>query len=177
VDGHGIAELSSMEVGDLVGVVRSIKGREAAPIVASLVERLGHLVDIDLDYLSLDRETDTLSGGESQRVKIVKHLGSSLVDVMYIFDEPSIGMHPRDVHRMNDLLVKLRDKGNTVLVVEHDPDVIQGADHVVDLGPGAASNWPRDRFRCRRSEARAARRRSADAPWPRHSRGTRRRSS
>ena len=140
VDGHGIAELSSMEVGDLVGVVRSIKGKEAAPIVASLVERLGHLVDIDLDYLSLDRETDTLSGGESQRVKIVKHLGSSLVDVMYIFDEPSIGMHPRDVHRMNELLVKLRDKGNTVLVVEHDPDVIQGADHVVDLGPGAGKH-------------------------------------
>jgi excinuclease ABC A subunit len=129
-----------MEVGDLVGVVRSIKGKEAAPIVASLVERLGHLVDIDLDYLSLDRETDTLSGGESQRVKIVKHLGSSLVDVMYIFDEPSIGMHPRDVHRMNELLVKLRDKGNTVLVVEHDPDVIQGADHVVDLGPGAGKH-------------------------------------
>ena len=137
VDGHGIAELSSLEVGDLVGVVRSIKGKEAAPIVASLIERLGHLVDIGLDYLSLDRETDTLSGGESQRVKIVKHLGSSLVDVMYIFDEPSIGMHPRDVHRMNELLVKLRDKGNTVLVVEHDPDVIQAADHVVDLGPGA----------------------------------------
>ena len=140
VDGHGIAELSSMEVGDLVGVVRSIKGKEAAPIVAGLVERLGHIVDIDLDYLSLNRETDTLSGGESQRVKIVKHLGSSLVDVMYIFDEPSIGMHPRDVHRMNELLVKLRDKGNTVLVVEHDPDVIQGADHVVDLGPGAGKH-------------------------------------
>jgi excinuclease UvrABC ATPase subunit len=137
VDGHGIAELSSMEAGDLAGVVRSIKGKEAAPIVARLAERVGDLVDIGLDYLSLDRETDTLSGGESQRVKIVKHLGSSLVDVMYIFDEPSIGMHPRDVHRMNELLVKLRDKGNTVLVVEHDPDVIQGADHVVDLGPGA----------------------------------------
>jgi excinuclease UvrABC ATPase subunit len=137
VDGHGIAELSSMEAGDLVGVARSIKGKEAAPIVSRLAERVGHLVDIGLDYLSLDRETDTLSGGESQRVKIVKHLGSSLVDVMYIFDEPSIGMHPRDVHRMNELLVKLRDKGNTVLVVEHDPDVIRGADHVVDLGPGA----------------------------------------
>ncbi|MGA2479196.1 MAG: excinuclease ABC subunit UvrA [Spirochaetia bacterium] len=137
VDGHGIAELSSMEAGDLVGVVRSIKGTEAAPLVAGLAERLGHLVDIGLDYLSLDRETDTLSGGEAQRVKIVKHLGSSLVDVMYIFDEPSIGMHPRDVHRMNELLVKLRDKGNTVIVVEHDPDVIQAADHVVDLGPGA----------------------------------------
>jgi excinuclease UvrABC ATPase subunit len=98
---------------------------------------LGYLVAIGLEYLSLNRPTDTLSGGESQRVKIVKHLSGSLVDVMYIFDEPSIGMHPRDVHRMNELLQKLRDKGNTVLVVEHDPDVIKVADHVVDVGPGA----------------------------------------
>ena len=109
------------------------------PIVATLIERLGHVVDIGLDYLSLDRETDTLSGGESQRIKMVKHLGSSLVDVTYIFDEPSIGLHPRDVHRLNELLVKLRDKGNTVIVVEHDPDVIRVADHVVDMGPGAGS--------------------------------------
>jgi excinuclease UvrABC ATPase subunit len=87
--------------------------------------------------LSLNRETDTLSGGESQRIKMVKHLGSSLVDVLYVFDEPSIGMHPRDVHRLNELLQKLRDKGNTILVVEHDPDVIQVADHVVDVGPHA----------------------------------------
>jgi excinuclease UvrABC ATPase subunit len=98
-----------------------------------------HLVDIGLEYLSLNRETDTLSGGESQRVKIVKHLSSSLVDVMYIFDEPSVGLHPRDVHRMNELLQKLRDKGNTVIVVEHDPDVIKVADHVVDVGPYAGS--------------------------------------
>src|SRR4051794_4897868 len=95
------------------------------------------MAEIGLDYLSLDRETDTLSGGESQRVKMVKHLGSSLVDVMYIFDEPSVGLHPRDVHRLNDMLQKLRDKGNTVLVVEHDPDVIKVADHIVDVGPGA----------------------------------------
>ncbi len=94
-------------------------------------------MDIGLEYLSLNRETDTLSGGESQRVKIVKHLGSSLIDVMYIFDEPSVGLHPRDVHRMNELLQKLRDKGNTVIVVEHDPDVIKVADHVVDVGPHA----------------------------------------
>jgi excinuclease UvrABC ATPase subunit len=94
-------------------------------------------VDIGLEYLSLSRETDTLSGGESQRVKIVKHLGSSLTDVIYIFDEPSIGLHPRDIHRMNELLQKLRDKGNTVIVVEHDPDVIKVADHVVDVGPHA----------------------------------------
>jgi excinuclease UvrABC ATPase subunit len=89
-------------------------------------------VDIGLEYLSLNRATDTLSGGESQRVKIVKHLNGSLVDVMYIFDEPSIGLHPRDVHRLNELLEKLRDKGNTVIVVEHDPDVIKGADYLVE---------------------------------------------
>src|SRR4029078_9114687 len=102
-------------------------------------ERLQHLVDIGLEYLSLDRETDTLSGGESQRVKIVKHLSRSLMDVMYIFDEPSVALHPRDVHRMNELLQKLRDKGNTVLVVEHDPDVIKAADHIVDVGRPAGS--------------------------------------
>ncbi len=90
-------------------------------------------------YLTLSRETDTLSGGESQRVKIVKHLSSSLVDVMYVFDEPSVGLHPRDVHRLNELLQQLRDRGNTVLVVEHDPDVIKVADHVVDVGPRAGS--------------------------------------
>ncbi len=135
INGRNIAELASMEVGDLIGVVRQIEGPVAAPMVATLTERLGHLVDIGLEYLSLNRETDTLSGGESQRVKIVKHLSSSLVDVMYIFDEPSVGLHPRDVHRMNELLQKLRDKGNTVIVVEHDPDVIKVADHVVDVGP------------------------------------------
>jgi excinuclease UvrABC ATPase subunit len=120
-----------------VGVVKAVKGPVAAPMVAALVERLQHLVDIGLEYLSLNRATDTLSGGESQRVKIVKHLGSSLTDVMYVFDEPSIGLHPRDVHRMNELLQQLRDKGNTVLVVEHDPDVIKVADLVVDVGPKA----------------------------------------
>jgi excinuclease UvrABC ATPase subunit len=101
---------------------------------------LQHLIDIGLEYLSLNRETDTLSGGESQRVKIVKHLSSSLTDVMYIFDEPSVGLHPRDVHRMNELLQKLRDKGNTVIVVEHDPDVIKVADYIVDVGPHAGSH-------------------------------------
>ena len=112
-------------------------------MVKALVERLRDLVDIGLEYLSLNRETDTLSGGESQRVKIVKHLSSSLIDVMYIFDEPSIGLHPRDVHRLNELLQKLRDKGNTVIVVEHDPDVIKVADHVVDVGPHAGSRAAR----------------------------------
>jgi len=139
VNGFNIAEMSSMEVGELIHVVQEIIDPAAAPVVKSLTERLQHLVDIGLDYLSLDRETDTLSGGESQRVKMVKHLSGSLVDVTYIFDEPSVGLHPRDVHRLNELLVKLRDKGNTVIVVEHDPDVIKVADHIVDVGPYAGS--------------------------------------
>ncbi|GAA4851162.1 excinuclease ABC subunit UvrA [Paenibacillus vulneris] len=139
INGYNIAELSSMEVGDLIRVIKEIDDAIAAPIVKSLSERLQHLVDIGLDYLTLDRETDTLSGGESQRVKMVKHLSGSLVDVTYIFDEPSVGLHPRDVHRLNELLLKLRDKGNTVIVVEHDPDVIKAADHIVDVGPHAGS--------------------------------------
>ncbi len=137
INGRSINELTAMEVGHMIPILQEIEGSVAAPMVATLVERLGAMVDIGLDYLSLDRETDTLSGGESQRIKMVKHLGSSLVDVTYILDEPSIGLHPRDVHRLNDLLQKLRDKGNTVIVVEHDPDVIKVADHVVDMGPEA----------------------------------------
>jgi excinuclease UvrABC ATPase subunit len=140
VSGYNIAELSRMEVGRLIEVIEEIDDPAAGPVLATLGERLQHLIDIGLEYLTLDRETDSLSGGESQRVKIVKHLTSSLVDVMYIFDEPSVGLHPRDVHRMNELLQKLRDKGNTVIVVEHDPDVIKVADHVVDVGPHAGSH-------------------------------------
>lgn len=140
INGLNIADLSGMEVGALISVIQEIRDPEAAPMVEALTQRLGHLVDIGLEYLALNRETDTLSGGESQRVKIVKHLSSSLMDVMYIFDEPSIGLHPRDVHRLNDLLQKLRDKGNTVIVVEHDPDVIKVADHIVDVGPHAGSH-------------------------------------
>ena len=139
IGGRNIAELSHLEVRELLAWVSAIEAPVAAPMVKTLTERLQHMVDIGLDYLSLDRATDTLSGGESQRVKMVKHLSSSLVDVMYVFDEPSVGLHPRDVHRLNDLFVKLRDKGNTVLVVEHDPDVIRVADHVVDMGPRAGS--------------------------------------
>ncbi len=139
INGLNIAEMSAMEVGQLIHVIRAIDDPIAAPVVKALAERLQHLVDIGLDYLTLDRETDTLSGGESQRVKMVKHLSGSLVDVTYIFDEPSIGLHPRDVHRLNELLQKLRDKGNTVIVVEHDPDVIKVADHIVDVGPHAGS--------------------------------------
>lgn len=136
---HNISDYSSMEIGELLRVVTEIKEPKAQPIVKALVERLQNVVDIGLEYLSLNRETDTLSGGESQRVRMVKHLGSSLVDVMYIFDEPSVGLHPRDVHRLNELLRRLRDKGNTVIVVEHDPGVIEAADHIVDVGPTAGS--------------------------------------
>jgi len=137
INGYNIADLTSMEIPELIEAVKRIKVPAAEPLVNALLERLQNLVDIGLEYLSLSRETDTLSGGESQRVKIVKHLGSSLTDVIYVFDEPSVGLHPRDIHRMNELLQKLRDKGNTVIVVEHDPDVIRVADHVVDLGPHA----------------------------------------
>lgn len=140
INGYNIAEMSAMEVGDLINVVREIDNPTAQSMVDTLCERLQHLVDIGLEYLSLNRETDTLSGGESQRVKIVKHLSSSLSDVMYIFDEPSVGLHPRDIHRLNDLLQKLRDKGNTVIVVEHDPAVIKVADHIVDVGPLAGTH-------------------------------------
>jgi len=139
INGRNIAELTAMEVDELIEVIREIKDPVAAPMVENLIERLQHVIDIGLEYISLNRETDTLSGGESQRIKMVKHLGSSLVDVLYIFDEPSIGLHPRDVHRLNELLRKLRDKGNTVLVVEHDPAVIEAADHIVDVGPHAGS--------------------------------------
>ena len=139
INGYNIVELSSMEVGDLIGVIKGVRDAVTKPMVDSLVERLQNVIDIGLEYLTLNRETATLSGGESQRVKIVKHLSSSLMNVIYIFDEPSIGLHPRDVHQLNELLQKLRDKGNTVLVVEHDPDVIKVADHIVDVGPHAGS--------------------------------------
>jgi len=140
INGYNIADLTAMEITELIKVVKTFKDSAAQSIIKALVERLGHLIDIGLEYLTLSRETDTLSGGESQRVKIVKHLGSSLTDVIYIFDEPSVGLHPRDVHRMNELLQRLRDKGNTVIVVEHDPDVIKVADHVVDIGPHAGTH-------------------------------------
>lgn len=137
IGGKNIAELAALEVMELISILKDIDEPIATPMLQTLKERLQHLVDIGLDYLSLDRETSTLSGGESQRIKMVKHLSSSLVDVMYIFDEPSVGLHPRDVHRLTDLLKKLRDKGNTVIVVEHDPDVVKVADHIVDVGPHA----------------------------------------
>ncbi len=140
IDGYNIATLAAMEATELVEVIGSLNAPTGKPVVESLVERLTNLIGIGLGYLSLDRETSTLSGGESQRIKMVRHLNSSLTDMMYIFDEPSIGLHARDVHRLNELLVKLRDKGNTVLVVEHDRDVIAVADHVVDVGPRAGAH-------------------------------------
>ncbi len=143
IGGYNIADMSAMEIGELIEVARTIKEPEAGPIVKALTDRLANVVDIGLEYLSLDRETDTLSGGESQRVRMVKHLGSSLEDVLYIFDEPSVGLHTRDVHRLNELLQRLRDKGNSVIVVEHDPAVIKAADHVIDVGPGAGTNGGR----------------------------------
>lgn len=137
IDGRHIADWCALEVSELLPVVRSVDAPLAATLVPVIEDRLQHVVDIGLGYLSLGRETTSLSGGESQRVKMVRHLGSSLSDMSYIFDEPSVGLHPRDVARLTALLRQLRDKGNTVLVVEHDPDVIAMADHVIDLGPGA----------------------------------------
>ncbi|GAB4205671.1 MAG: excinuclease ABC subunit UvrA [Roseiflexaceae bacterium] len=137
IGGRNIAELSAMEATELIAFLADFTDPVSERVAARLVERLQHLVDIGLGYLTLGRETATLSGGESQRVKMIRHLGNSLTEMLYILDEPSVGLHARDVARLNGLLQKLRDKGNTVLVVEHDPDVIAIADHVVDIGPRA----------------------------------------
>ncbi|MET9567546.1 excinuclease ABC subunit UvrA [Streptomyces virginiae] len=139
IHGVNIAECASMQISELAGFVRRIDDPGVAPMLANLRGLLDSLVEIGLGYLSLDRPSGTLSGGEAQRVKMVRHLGSSLTDVTYVFDEPTTGLHPHDIQRMNDLLLRLRDKGNTVLVVEHKPEVIAMADHVVDLGPGAGT--------------------------------------
>ena len=137
--GKNIAELSAMQVSDLAPFIRRIKAKEVQPMLEALATRLENLATIGLGYLSLDRESSTLSGGESQRVKMVRHLGSSLTDMTYVFDEPSVGLHPHDVGRLAGLMQQLRDKGNTVLIVEHKPDMIAIADHVVDMGPFAGS--------------------------------------
>ena len=139
VRGVTITECSAMQLDELASFIRGIDDPSVAPLIATLRETLDSLVNIGLGYLSLDRESSSLSGGESQRVRMVRHLGSSLTDITYVFDEPTIGLHPHDIQRMNELLVLLRDKGNTVLVVEHKPEVIAIADHVVDLGPGAGT--------------------------------------
>ncbi|TFD51565.1 excinuclease ABC subunit UvrA [Cryobacterium frigoriphilum] len=132
-----IADACSMQISDLAEWVRTLDEPSVAPLLAALRQSLDSFVEIGLGYLSLDRPSGTLSGGEAQRTKIIRHLGSSLTDVTYVFDEPSIGLHPHDIQRMNELLLRLRDKGNTVLVVEHKPEMIAIADHVIDLGPGA----------------------------------------
>ncbi|CAN7498573.1 excinuclease ABC subunit UvrA [Pseudarthrobacter oxydans] len=140
INGRNIAELCQMQINDLAGWVRDVKDPSVAPLLKGLQHLLDSFSEIGLGYLSLDRPAGTLSGGEAQRTKMIRHLGSSLTDVTYVFDEPSIGLHPHDIERMNQLLLQLRDKGNTVLVVEHKPEMITIADHVVDLGPGAGTN-------------------------------------
>ncbi|MGW1194614.1 excinuclease ABC subunit UvrA [Streptomyces sp. NPDC002536] len=132
-----IADACAMQISDLADWVRGLKEPSVAPLLAKLLHTLDSFTEIGLGYLALDRPSGTLSGGEAQRVKMIRHLGSSLTDVTYVFDEPTTGLHPHDIQRMNELLLRLRDKGNTVLVVEHKPEVIAIADHVVDLGPGA----------------------------------------
>jgi excinuclease UvrABC ATPase subunit len=137
IKGKNIADVCAMQISDLADWIRALNEKSVAPLIAALLQTLDSFVEIGLGYLSLERPSGTLSGGEAQRTKMIRHLGSSLTDVTYVFDEPTIGLHPHDVQRMNDLLLRLRDKGNTVLVVEHEPETIAIADHVIDLGPGA----------------------------------------
>jgi excinuclease UvrABC ATPase subunit len=139
IKGKNIADVCAMQITDVADWVRGLKEPSVAPLPAGLQHLLDSFAQIGLGYLSLDRPTGTLSGGEAQRTRMIRHLGSSLTDVTYVFDEPTIGLHPHDIQRMNDLLLQLRDKGNTVLVVEHKPEVMAIADHVVDLGPGAGT--------------------------------------
>ncbi|MFC0006323.1 ATP-binding cassette domain-containing protein [Micromonospora siamensis] len=139
IKGINIADACAMQISDLAEWVHGLDDRSVAPLLTSLQHTLSSFVEIGLGYLSLDRPAGTLSGGEAQRVKMIRHLGSALTDVTYVFDEPTIGLHPHDIRRMNDLLLRLRDKGNTVLVVEHKPETIAIADHVVDLGPRAGT--------------------------------------
>ncbi|GAA1467405.1 ATP-binding cassette domain-containing protein [Microbacterium thalassium] len=139
IGGVSIADAAKMQITDLAAWLRTVDDPSVAPLVAGLQQTIDSFVEIGLGYLSLDRSSGTLSGGEAQRTKMIRHLGSSLTDITYVFDEPTAGLHPHDIERMNELLVRLRDKGNTVLVVEHKPEVIRIADHVVDLGPGAGS--------------------------------------
>jgi len=139
INGISIADACAMQISDLASWVRDLDEPPVAPLLEALRRTLDSFTEIGLGYLSLDRPSGTLSGGEAQRTKMIRHLGSSLTDVTYVFDEPTIGLHPHDIQRMNDLLLQLRDKGNTVLVVEHKPEAIAIADHVVDLGPGAGT--------------------------------------
>ncbi|MCI1647464.1 MAG: excinuclease ABC subunit UvrA [Bacteroides sp.] len=137
VEGKNIADCCNMQIDDLLAFIRTLKDSSVSPLLNVIIKNLENLLSIGLGYLTLSRETSSLSGGESQRIKLVRHLGISLTDLTYIFDEPSVGLHPNDVQRLNKLLIELRDKGNTVLIVEHDPDVIAIADHIVDMGIGS----------------------------------------
>ena len=139
IEGKNIADVCSMQISDVADWIRGLDEPSVAPLLTGLQHLFDSFAEIGLGYLSLDRPSGTLSGGEAQRTKMIRHLGSSLTDVTYVFDEPTIGLHPHDIERMNDLLLQLRDKGNTVLVVEHKPETIVIADHVVDLGPGAGT--------------------------------------
>ncbi|MFJ6673108.1 ATP-binding cassette domain-containing protein [Actinosynnema sp. NPDC091369] len=156
IKGRNIADVCAMQISDLAEWVRELDEPSVAPLLANLGRTLDSFVDIGLGYLSLDRPSGTLSGGEAQRTKLIRHLGSSLTDVTYVFDEPTIGLHPHDIDRMNALLLQLRDKGNTVLVVEHKPEVIAIADHVVDLGPKAGTGGGEVVFEGTVDELRAA---------------------
>ena len=152
IKGKNIADVCSMQISDLADWVRGLDEPSVAPLLAGLQHLLDSFAEIGLGYLSLDRPSGTLSGGEAQRTKMIRHLGSSLTDVTYVFDEPTIGLHPHDIERMNELLLQLRDKGNTVLVVEHKPETIAIADHVVDLGPGAGTAGARSASRARSTD-------------------------
>ena len=164
IKGINIADACAMQISDLADWVRGLDEPSVAPLLAALRQTLDSFVEIGLGYLSLDRPSGTLSGGEAQRTKMIRHLGSSLTDVTYVFDEPTIGLHPHDIQRMNDLLLQLRDKGNTVLVVEHKPEAIAIADHVVDLGPGAGTGGRRGGVRGHRRGAAGQRHAHRAAP-------------
>ncbi|GAA0443236.1 excinuclease ABC subunit UvrA [Streptomyces sp. NPDC046215] len=163
INGHSIADHMAMEVTDLIDVLGKVDHPLGTPLAQAAVHALERIEQIGLGYLHLGRETGTLSGGEAQRLKIVRNLGSSLTGMTYIFDEPSTGLHPRDVHRVNDLLTQLRDQGNTLLIVEHDRDVITRADHIIDMGPGAGTHGGQVIF-----EGTAAQLRRAKTPTGRH---------
>lgn len=140
IEGRSIADCCNMQIDDLLEFIKKLKDDSVKPLLDAIIDNLSNILAIGLGYLTLSRDTSSLSGGESQRIKLVRHLGSSLTDLTYIFDEPSVGLHPHDVQRLNQLLIELRDKGNTVLIIEHDPDVIAIADHIVDMGVGAGKD-------------------------------------
>lgn len=143
IDGLSIADCTRMQISKLADFIRTVREPSVSTVTEAMLRRLEHFIEIGLGYISLDRETSTLSGGESQRMKMVRQLGSSLTDLTYIFDEPSIGLHPHDVSKINRILIQLKEKGNTVIIVEHDPDVIAIADHVIDMGPQAGTKGGR----------------------------------